>query len=132
MASLTSAHLQRRYTLFIVVVLVLSAALVGGVLLFGQASATIVITPRSQEVKTENTYSIGSENTALTLKGTVTTSTVTASVTVKPSATGTPVDAHATGTMVVVNKSTKTQPLAAGTRFRWREHQLVCPWGRWR
>lgn len=125
MASLTSAHLQRRYTLFIVVVLVLSAALVGGVLVFGQASATIVITPRSQEVKTENTYSIGSENTALTLKGTVTTSTVAASVTVKPSATGTPVDAHATGTMVIVNKSGKVQPLAAGTRFRATNGQIV-------
>jgi hypothetical protein len=125
MSSLTSAHLQRRYTIIVVAVLICSAVLFGGVFLFGQSSATITVTPRSQAVTASLTRTIGAVNNADTLQGTVTTDTVSATVDAKPSTSGTPVDAHATGTMHIVNNSSKAQPLASGTRFRAANGQIV-------
>ncbi len=119
MSSLTAAHVKHSYRLIV-------SLFLGGVLLvagvtfaFGSSSATLTITPKLQPVNTSFSLVVGTNVDATAgIIGQVKTSSLSASVTAQASTTGTPVPAHAHGSIVIHNESGGNQTLSATTRLQ--------------
>lgn len=121
MSEITNAQVKRYYRI-ISGIFITCVVLIGlGVALSGWSSATISVTPYRQTLSTKTTVTVVPTSDGADpyqLIGTITTEEHSASVTVEPKGTGTPVPAHASGTITIKNTTASPQPLAAGTRLR--------------
>lgn len=118
MASLTQAHVKQIYRMISLVFSAVVVILFGLTLILGSSSATITVTPVYQPVSTTFSLIVSPTATDKTgLVGSVTSSSVAASVSAPASTTGTDVPAHAHGPIVIHNNSQADQPLSIGTRL---------------
>ncbi len=121
MSELKQAHVRQLYRPVIIVFLVFVVLTIISVVYTGWSSTTITITPKQKTISTSFSITIAPTTSTTDdhqLAGTFTTTQQTATVTAAPKTTGTPVPAHATGTVTIKNTTAKTQPLATGTRLR--------------
>ncbi len=119
MPVISQAQLQRAYRPILFAFSSLVFITLAATLMIGNASATIRVTPKIIPVSTTFSFVVGPDvDTTTGIVGTVTTSTVNATVTASPSGQGADVPAHASGTVILHNESHATQPLAVGTRLQ--------------
>ncbi len=120
MPPLTSIRLQRSFTPLLIGFLIVGALIFGVALLYTDATTTITITPLQKQITTSFSIPVqtGSAVDEQALSATIANEPLKATVSVPASAEGELVDAHATGTMTVLNTTSTAQTLAATTRFR--------------
>lgn len=120
MSDLQRAHVQAKYRPVSVIFAVLVLCLIAGVAYAGWSSTTITVTPKLTKVSASFPVTVTSKTTdeAGVLVGTITDAEKSATVTVTPKGTGTPVPAHATGQITIKNTTATDQPLSVGTRLR--------------
>lgn len=120
MNKLPAVRFQRFFQPILIAFLIIGGILFGLALWYTDTSATITITP--QEETASATFNLRVADAEATgsdiLPATVTVQALSATVTALPAAEGSLVDAHASGTMTVINSTDKAQPLTSGTRFR--------------
>jgi len=121
MSDLQRAHVQNIYRPVSIIFALLVVFLIGGVAYAGWSSTVITITPRQTKVTASFpmtvTSAAGSVEASI-LQGTIVTEDKSATIIVTPKGTGTPVPAHASGTVTLKNTTAEVQPLAAGTRLQ--------------
>lgn len=118
---ISHAQVKRIYKPVIIVFGGLVVALFVSLLYTGWSSTVITITPLLKPVSASLAVTIAPTTSSTDdhqLAGTVTVTEKSATVTTTPKGDGIPVPAHATGTMTIINNSTKVQPLAVGTRLK--------------
>lgn len=119
MRTLKNAHVQGVYQPVSIVFGILVLLLIAGVVYAGWSSTIITVTPQLTKATASFPITVGGTTTdGTTLSGTVKTEEKSATVTVTPKGTGTPVPAHATGQVTIKNTTAKDQPLAVNTRLK--------------
>lgn len=120
MDNLRRAYVQTKFRPVSTVFIGLVIFLIGGVVYAGWSSATITITPRLANVTASFPIAISAAETpdSTELPGTISSEDISATVTVTPKGSGTPVPARATGQVTLKNTTATSQPLTTGTRLR--------------
>ncbi len=120
MTDLQRARVQRIYQPISIVFGFFVVLLVAGVAYAGWSSTVIIITPLITKVTASFPVTIGPTANAdgSSLVGTIKTEEQSATITVTPKGTGTPVPAHAAGRVTIKNTTAKVQPLSVGTRLK--------------
>lgn len=126
MTNLRHAQVQSLFRPITVIFVAFVILTVVGTVMTAWSATTITLTPKRQAITTTLTVTVGPGGTATDrLTGTVASETTRATTTALPSTTGTPVPAHARGTMTIRNTTTKDQPLTSGTRLQSSDGVIV-------
>lgn len=124
MTDLRNAHVQSLYRPISIAFVVGVVLIISGVVYTAWTSSRITLTPKLSTVMTPMSITFGNGSDGSIL-ATTTSNEQKATVTVTPSGTGTPIPAHATGDMTIINTTGKAQPLASGTRLQSKDGIIV-------
>jgi len=128
MTSLSAARLKKFFLPLIIGFLGLVLIVLAGALWYGEATAEVTITPLAKPISaTFDLVLIKDTDQAAAgqLAAKITETKMTETVSATPPAEGALVDAHAGGTMTVINDTDRAQPLMAGTRFKSTDGVIV-------